>query len=381
MKVMVLSKALVVGTYRRQLEWMARDPEVELVAVVPPSWREPGVGEIPLEDFPAPNYRLRVCPIAFNGRFHLYFWPSLGQVLQEERPDILHIDEESFNPATFQAVWLGRRRGTRSLFFNWANIYRRLPPPYSWLERYNLSHASYAVAGNHDAADILRRKGYRGPLRVIPQFGVDEEVFGPHPRSPIPPPQGGKGVGMRVGYAGRFVPQKGLLDLLEAAAGLPWVHLLLVGGGVMEPELRRRADRPDLRGRVEFAGRVSSSALPDLYRRMDVLVLPSRTTSTWKEQFGRVLIEAMACGVPVVGSSCGEIPHVIGEAGLVYPEGNVAALRAALERLRDPALRAELGRQGRGRVLAHFTQKQVARDYLRVYREMLEGRSGSPHSG
>ncbi len=376
MKVMVLSKALVVGTYRRQLEWIARDPAVELVVVVPPAWREPGVGEIRLEDLPASNYRLRVCPIAFNGHFHLYFWPSLGRVLREERPDILHIDEESFNPATFQAVRLGRRRGARCLFFNWANIYRRLPPPYSWLERYNLSRVSYAIAGNHDAADILRRKGYRGPLRVIPQFGVDEDTFSPHPFPPLlQEAEGGRAGEVRVGYAGRFVPQKGLLDLLEAAAGLPWVHLLLVGGGILKPELQRRAGQPDLCGRVEFAGRVPSSALPDLYRRMDVLALPSRTTLTWKEQFGRVLIEAMACGIPVVGSSCGEIPHVIGEAGLVYPEGDTVALRAALERLRDPALRAELGRRGRERILAYFTQKQVAQAYLAVYREMAGERS------
>lgn len=367
MKVMLLSKALVVGTYRRQPEWIAREPGVELVAVVPPSWREPGVGEIRLEGTPATNYRLRVCPIAFNGHFHLYFWPSLGKILREEQPDILHVDEESFNPATFQAIWLGLRRGARCLFFNWANIYRRLPPPYCWLERYNLSHTSYAVAGNHDAADILRRKGYRGPLRVIPQFGVDEDFFRPSPTTP-------SGGGLTVGYAGRFVPQKGVLDLLEAASGLSWVRLLLVGGGVMEAELRRRAGQPDLRGRVEFAGRVPSSALPGLYRRMDVFVLPSRTTPTWKEQFGRVLIEAMACGIPVVGSDCGEIPHVIGEAGLVYPEGDVAALRAALERLRDPALRAELGRRGRERVLAHFTQKRVAQAYLEVYREMHSSR-------
>ncbi|MGB9722291.1 MAG: glycosyltransferase [Chloroflexia bacterium] len=372
MKVMLLSKALVVGMYRRQLEWVARDPEVELVAVVPPSWREPGVGEIPLEDVPASNYRLRVCPIAFNGHFHLYFWPSLGQVLREERPDVLHIDEESFNPATFQAVWLGRRRGARCLFFNWANIYRRLPPPFCWFERYNLDHAAYAVAGNHDAAGVLRRKGYRGPLRVIPQFGVDEEVFCPHP---LPRGEEKEAQEVRVGYAGRLVPQKGLLDLLEAAAGLPRVRLLLVGGGVLEPELRRRAGRPDLEGRVEFAGRVPSSALPDLYRRMDVLVLPSRTTPTWKEQFGRVLVEAMACGIPVVGSSCGEIPYVIGEAGLIYPEGDVLALRAALERLHDPALRAELGRRGRERVLARFTQERVVRAYLEVYREMVGGPS------
>ncbi len=108
-------------------------------------------------------------------------------------------------------------------------------------------------------------------------------------------------------------------------------------------------------------------------RELDVLVLPSRTQPNWKEQFGRVLIEAMSCGVPVIGSTCGEIPQVIGEAGLVFPEGDVAALRAALSRLIDqPELRAELARRGRARVLAEFTQAAIARRHVAVYQAMLE---------
>jgi glycosyltransferase involved in cell wall biosynthesis len=386
-KVLVLSKALVVGTYQRKLELIAQAPDVELVAVVPTYWREPGVGTIPLERAHTQGYRLLVHPIALNGRFHLFFWPFLGRLLRREQPDVLHVDEESFNLATFQALLLGKRVGARCLFFNWANLYRRLPPPFSWFERFNLAHAAYAVAGNRDAAAILRRKGYAGPLGVIPQFGVDAEVFTPL-LSPLPPSLreagrgGGKGGwGEVIGYAGRLVPQKGLGDLLAAVAGLPGVRLLIVGSGEQEPELHRRAEEADLRGRVEFAGRVPSADLPTFYRRMDVLVLPSRTTPNWKEQFGRVLIEAMACAVPVVGSDSGEIPHVIGEAGLVYPQRDVVALREQLERLRDPALRAELGRRGRERVLAHYTQERVAQAYLQVYRSIASAAGPAPSPG
>jgi glycosyltransferase involved in cell wall biosynthesis len=158
---------------------------------------------------------------------------------------------------------------------------------------------------------------------------------------------------------------------LEAVAGLPAVRLLLVGRGQLETRLRKRAAAPDLQGRVEFAGWVPSEAMPGLYRRMDVLVLPSRTTPNWKEQFGRVLIDAMASGVAVVGSDSGEIPHVIADAGLVFPEGDVAALRERLARLlADPALRQELGRRGRARVLEHYTQARVAQAYLEVYRSI-----------
>lgn len=365
MKVLLLSKAMVIGTYQRKAELLACAEDVELVVVVPPSWREPGVGEIPLERMHTRGYRLLSRPIALSGHFHLYFWRGLGRLLREVRPDILHIDEESFNLSTFQAMRLGTQQGARCLFFNWANIYRRLPPPFSWFERHNLTHAAYAVAGNQEAAEILRRKGYRGPLRVIPQFGVDEEVFRPEPCS-HPPTEG-----FTIGYAGRLVPQKGLLDLLEAVAGLPRARLLLAGRGQLESTLRRRAAQPDLHGRVDLLGRVPSAELPDFYRHLDVFVLPSRTTPNWKEQFGRVLIEAMACGVPVIGSDSGEIPHVIGDAGLVFPEGDIAGLRRHLEQLQnDPALREELGRQGRERVLARYTQEQIARKYLEVYREM-----------
>lgn len=377
MKILILSKALLAANYQHQLSVLAAEPGVEVAAVVPPAWREPGVGVIPLERPAAAGCRLIVRPIALNGHFHLYYWPGLGRLLRAERPDVLHVDEESFNLATWQALSWAVRLGIPALLFNWANIYRRLPPPFAWFERYNLAHAAYAVAGNQEAAAILRRKGYGGELRVIPQFGVDENVFTPlpTPRAPLSTPgPGGKGEECTIGYAGRLVPQKGVPDLMEAVAGIPGARLLLVGGGEQEAALRRRAEERDLAGRVDFAGRVPSERLPEMYRRMDLFVLPSRTTPRWKEQFGRVLVEAMACGVPVVGSDSGEIANVIGAAGLTYPEGDVGALRARLARLvEDAGLRAELGQRGRERVLGHYTQERVAGMYMRVYQEMRRG--------
>jgi glycosyltransferase involved in cell wall biosynthesis len=118
---------------------------------------------------------------------------------------------------------------------------------------------------------------------------------------------------------------------------------------------------------------MTSLAMPRFYNGLHVLVLPSRTMPNWKEQFGRVLIEAMACGVPVVGSSSGESPHIVGEGGLVFPEGDVSALRAALQRLRaDPLLRASLAEAGRQRVLQHYTQSRIAAETVAVYRELME---------
>jgi glycosyltransferase involved in cell wall biosynthesis len=143
---------------------------------------------------------------------------------------------------------------------------------------------------------------------------------------------------------------------------------------VERERLRELAYHLGLGNSVSFREWVPSTRVPTFYRNLDVLVLPSRSRSNWVEQFGRVLIEAMACGVPVVGSDCGEIPNVVGDAGLIFPEGDVDALRACLARLMESSeLRAALASRGRERVLTHFTQAQVAVQTVAVYRELAGG--------
>jgi glycosyltransferase involved in cell wall biosynthesis len=120
-------------------------------------------------------------PIALNGRHHIHFYPGLERLLQRLRPDVLHIDEESFNLATYQAMRCGVRLGARCCFYNYANIDRRYPPPFSFFEHYNLTHANHAFAANREASDIIRRHGYRGHVTIVPQVGVDPDLFAPDP--------------------------------------------------------------------------------------------------------------------------------------------------------------------------------------------------------
>jgi len=189
-------------------------------------------------------------------------------------------------------------------------------------------------------------------------------VLSPIPHLPSPSP-------FVIGYLGRLVPQKGLLDLVEALPLLPaHLRVRLIGDGVQKPQLLARAAELGVGDRLELVPWTND--VPAELRRLDALALPSHTTRGWKEQFGRVLIEAMSCGVPVVGSSSGEIPKVIGDAGLIYPEGDVCVLAATLGRLAErPALHADLARRGRARVLERYTQAALARQYYEVYRTML----------
>lgn len=366
----MVSKALVVGAYQRKLEELARQPGIDaLIAIVPPAWREGG-RRIELERAHLAGYQLIVAPIVFNGQHHIHFYPTLGRLLAGLRPDVLHVDEEPYDLVTWHALRAGTRLGARSLFFTWQNLYRRYPGPFRYFELTSYRLARHAIAGNQAAGEVLRRKGYPGPLTVIPQFGIDPQIF-----TPDAPRAGKRAAGFVIGYAGRLVAEKGIDSLLAACAALPFhdwtLHLL--GSGPEQARCATAAQRLGIGDRVHFLGHLPSTRVVEFYRTLDALVLPSISRRNWIEQFGRVLIEAMACGVPVIGSDSGEIPNVIGAAGLVFPEGDAAALAERLARLAGaPDLRAALAAAGRARVLERFTQAQVAAETASVYRKMLQ---------
>lgn len=367
----MISKACLVGAYQRKLEEIAKFEDVELVVIVPPYWNDPA-GPIKLERNHTEGYRLLVDPIRFNGDFHLHHYPKLKQRMRDFRPDIVHIDEEPYNLATWLALRQARRVGAQTLFFSWQNLHKQYPFPFSLLEKQVLEGVDYAIMGNQEAVDVWRAKGYSGSLSVIPQFGVDPEVFRPFP-------QHDAGRGFVIGAADRrLVHEKGVDLLLQAVAHLPGVwRLHILGEGPERPLLEVLAEELGIGDRVHFDGTIPSQQMPAYLQQLDVLVLASRSLPNWKEQFGRVLIEAMACEVPVVGACSGEIPNVIGNAGLTFAEEDVKGLRGHLLHLMQaPEQRREYGRRGRRRVLQHYTQVQIAAQTVNVYREMMGKRNG-----
>ena len=361
MRVTLLSKALVVGAYQRKCELIAAPDDIELTVLVPPAW-----GSQQLERVHAQGYDLRDIPIRFNGNFHLHHYPTLAQELKRSRPDVFHIDEEPYNLATWLAVRATSRSPLRTLFFSWQNINRNYPPPFRWMEREVLNKVDAAIAGSEEAMHVWRGKGFAKTMAVIPQFGVDEVAFFPHPQ-PLPP--GGRGV--VVGFAGRLVREKGVDVLLRAIVQVPDAKAIIAGDGPEEKTLREMAAQLNIADRVEWRGAMRSTEMPAFYRECDALAVPSRTLPNWKEQFGRVIIEAMACGVPVIGARCGEIPHLIGDAGLLFDEDDVDALATHIRSLSEqPALQSELAQLGHERVLARYTMKHIADQTVDFYRAL-----------
>ncbi|MFX0198884.1 MAG: glycosyltransferase family 4 protein, partial [Candidatus Hodarchaeota archaeon] len=276
-----------------------------------------------------------------------------------------------FSAVTAHTTFWAKRIIPKSklIFFSAHNIRKNYPFPFSTFEKYTYKNAEYAFLMSDEVASVLRSKGYNKGFRVLP-LGVDPNIFCKKDVSSLK-----KKLGLEdfvIGFMGKIVKQKGLLDLIEAISGInEKVQLLIIGNGGLKYELEHLVKLLGLRERTLLMDAVSHSHVPNYLNCMDILVFPSITLPDLKEQFGRVIIEGMACEVPVIGSDSGEIPTTIGKAGLIFKEGEAADLRGKIEALiRDRNLRAMLAKAGRKRVLENFSWRVIAEKQYQVYTEL-----------
>ena len=295
--------------------------------------------------------------------------------------DFVHCWEEPFIASAGQVAWWAPRR-VPLVFYSFQSLNKRYPPPFPWIEDYAVRRAAGVVCGGQLVLETLRaRRGYAEvPMKPIP-LGTDMGQFRPDRSrgkaireslawSPDGPPV--------VGYVGRFVPEKGLallqrvLDRVRA----PW-RALFVGAGPMEAPLRKWAERYG--DSVRICNDVGHDQVPAFLNAMDMLCVPSQTTAVWKEQFGRVLIEAFASGVAVIASDSAEIPYVVADAGLIIGEKDEEGWRRAVgELLEDRARREELTGRGLARASEEFAWPVVARRYLDFFDAVGSGARPGP---
>jgi glycosyltransferase involved in cell wall biosynthesis len=302
-------------------------------------------------------------------RHHLHFYPGIFRVVRSEKWDLIHIDEEPFNFVACHTLRACRKSDTAVVFTTWQNLMKNYPPPFNFFEKYTFQHSVGAIAGNAEALEVLRRRGFMKMAAHIPQLGVDSLVFRRQEASELRRKLGIANAFV-VGFVGRLSPEKGLGTLVKAFTFLPaGCALVLVGNGPERSKIERLARECGVSTRIKWVSRVDSAEIPEYMNAFDVLVLPSRTRWNLKEQFGRVLVEAMACETCVVGSDVGGIPDVIGNAGLVFHEDDEMELAAHLRRLADDiSLREMLARRGRERVLSHFAYDKIARATVDFYK-------------
>ncbi len=292
---------------------------------------------------------------------------QLWKFLRRHRFDLLDFHEEPCSLAMAELLllrMLGARR-TPFVFYSAQNIDKRYPPPFRWFESVCLHLAAGAYPCSKAAGNILRTKGLRGFLVILP-LGLDPAEFVPAERDA---PTSGL---LHIGYVGRLAAHKGVSVLLEALASTEGHTAQIAGDGPVADQLRETADDLGLAGRVTFVGHVPQSDLPEFYRRIDALVVPSIPVNGWDEQFCRVAVEAMASGVPVIASETGALPEVLGVAGLLVPARDPQSLAQALKTL---ASRKEIWfdlRRAGLRSIDKFSWSTVARNHLNLYRCALQ---------
>jgi glycosyltransferase involved in cell wall biosynthesis/GT2 family glycosyltransferase len=296
-------------------------------------------------------------------------WRALGR-----RWDVVDIHEEPFALATAEILAIKALRRCRAPFvlYTAQNLAKRYPIPFRWLERAALRRAAGVSACNTAAARIAESKGFAGRARVIP-LGVDIPADDTATGA-VPAVADAASDAITVGFAGRLVAEKGLEVLLDAVARTPGIRAKIAGSGPLAAELPALARGRGIADRVELVGALDPHALPAFYRSVDVVAMPSLATPSWTEQFGRVAVEAMAVGVPVVASDAGALPDVVGGAGIVVPQGDAAALADAILRAGGPE-RASLRATGLARA-AECTWDAVAAQYVQLYRSLAHEAGG-----
>ena len=355
---------------------LSRYSDIDLRVLVPDRWHEYNhwrSAQEPLDD----SYRFEVgrvrLPWSGPGQWYLHHYPHLAQTLRDFQPDVIDLWEEPWGLVSAQTVWLRDRIVPHAKIISETeqNVAKILPPPFETFRSYTLRRADYVIGRSEEALKNVRRKGYRGPASVVPN-AVDADLFRPLDRHACREMLGLSG--FVVGYIGRMVEEKGPSDLMDSLHHCPEdVNLLFVGNGPYRENLEQRAGEAGLSKRVQFLPGRPLEGLPQVMNAVDALALPSRTTARWKEQFGRVIIEAQACETPVIGSRSGAIPDVVGEGGLTFPERDPAGLASAILQLRqDPDRARSIGRIGRQQAEQRYTWAHVAERMRDIYREVLD---------
>ena len=381
LKVAFISHSYVESASRRKLVYLAQQTDLRLIT---PSTYPMAYGWYQLDFDFNPGVRVLSFPIHF---LHFkrtptrWFLRTSDLGFTEFRPDVIHVEMEPHGWITCQALLYRRlfAPGAKVIIFSWENMALQeqglKARILEYLARFNRRFVDFFICGNAAGKEILASKGIAlDRIAVVPQHGIDPEIFYPH--TPAKRQSCRRELGIlpeefAIGFVGRFVEEKGLLDLVEATGKLRSSSrrtpvLVLTGAGRLEEAVRLRCEQ--LGSRLIVLPARKYHEIAGTMNVLDVLVLPSQSTRFWKEQFGHVLIEAMACGTPVIGSNSGEIPNVIGDAGLIFPECDREQLFECLRRCcEDDSYRLTLGDRGLRRVLDHFTNQKIAEQTLQIY--------------
>jgi glycosyltransferase involved in cell wall biosynthesis len=380
-KVTLISHSYVESACRRKFVYLSKGTDLRLIT---PSAYPMPYGWCPLDFEFNSGVSVQSYPIHFlhyKRTSTRWFLRTRDLGFSRFQPDLIHVENELHSWIGCQTLLYRRLFAPKAkvVFFIWDNLTLQEQGKKALLleqvARINRRFVDFYICGNEAARQVLISKGVSpDATAVFPQYGIDADIF--YPYSPDERESSRHEVGISpgefaIGFVGRFVAEKGLLDLVEATGSLHTssdrpVALVLTGKGDLEQAVRQRSAQLGIKLIILPARKYYEIA--KIMNALDVLVLPSQSRPFWKEQYGKVLTEAMACATPVLGSDSGAIPEIIGDAGLVFHESDrenlLQCLRLCFE---NEGFRRSLGQKCLARVLAQFTNRRIANQTLEVY--------------
>lgn len=373
-KILSVGHSYVVSLNRAILREIAEDPDFS-VTVGAPSEFKGSLRTIPMEPEPV-HSRLNLRPIdAFlTSKMHFFFYNPLQlRKLFSENYDCAHFWEEPYIHSGYQLAKTAAARKIPYLFRTAQSLVKNYAFPFSHFEKQSVAHAQTWVAGGHLVFEAMNSKGW-GKTGQVLTLAVDTNSFKPLAENQKQALRIQKNLQYPViGYLGRLSEEKGcdlFMNVLGQLKHLPW-SFLVMGSGPYDEKIRAWARREGLADRVQVQ-LFKHDEVPQVLPVCDLLICPSQTRSFWKEQFGRMIVEAFAAGVPVMGSDSGEIPRVIGDAGIVLPESDPASWKSSLEAfLKNPQTLEPLIAKGLQRSQI-YSAKSIAESYKSLYRSMAK---------
>ena len=364
---------LVTASQKKLLELQKRGCRVGVL--VPSNWRDQGAlfaGKWLMPQKTAGLF-MYSAPVIRNGHVasHLYLPGAISRFVHSFQPDIVQVEQEVYSFVAAQAALELKASDRKLIVFGWENLDRGLHIAQRLCRKITLRAADAIICGNQDGASLVRQWGYKGIIEVMPQLGIDPLEFSPA----LPKQIRRQAPNFTIGFVGRFVPEKGGDTLLQAFSmlikkGLN-VQLMMLGSGPEMENWRKLARELGIAKQVNWLDAVPHNEVPNIMAHMDALVLPSKSTPYWKEQFGLVLAQAMSMGLPVIGSNCGAIPEVIGRQDVIFPEGDAQSLSLILERIiLDETWRQELSQHSRERALRWYTHEALAERLIGLYNKL-----------
>ena len=366
-KLLIIDHSGVVDLYRERARILAKDYEYDVSMIIPNKWNEGSKNIILNKNDKIKIYNSNTI-LTNNIPLFMYNPFVIIKAMINEKPDIIDIHEEPYSLSALEVIVLKNifSRKSKVVFYSAQNILKKYPWPIRVFEKIVCSNSQGAYTCSTEVTKVLKERSFKGLIKEIP-LGIDENIFFKKNKNYINDK-------FKIGFIGRLEKSKGIINLIHALGKLKsknW-ECSIVGNGSLYNSLSEVINKENLTDKVKLLGSIDPENIPAYINSIDILIVPSLTTPSWKEQFGRVIVEAFACGKPVIGSDSGAIPEVISTGGIIFSENNIEELALKIDEVINNNELYEYISKNALQQSQKYTWNKIAKEFDDLYNKVIK---------